>query len=71
MISNKDYFGSDLVYNAIKKSISYIFINVKPIKIFGNTFKKNFASNFILIKLGFKMVKKTQRLFTFEKKINE
>lgn len=68
MISNKDYFGSDLVYNAIKKSISYIFINVKPIKIFGNTFKKNFASNFILIKLGFKMVKKTKDYLHLKKR---
>ena len=67
MISNKDYFGSQIVYNAINKSISYIFSKIKPKKICGNTFKKNLPSNFILIKLGFKMVEKTQRLFRFEK----
>jgi len=71
MISNKNYFGSDLAYNAIKKSISYIFLKVKSNKICGNTFKRNLSSNFILIKLGFKMVNKTQRLFKFEKKIND
>ena len=71
MISNKNYLGSDLAYNAIKRTISYMFLKVKSNKIYGKTFKRNLSSNFILIKLGFKMVDKTQRLFKFEKKIND
>ena len=70
MISNKNYLGSDLAYNAIKEQFLICF-KVKSNKIYGKTFKRNLSSNFILIKLGFKMVDKTQRLFKFEKKIND
>lgn len=68
MIFNTKYFGNKLFFDAVKMSLKFLKKNYNIKKILGNTIKQNLASSFFLIKLGFKLKKKTKEIFTFELK---
>ena len=65
MISNKNYFGSNLFYDAINDIISYMMYQKHYTKIISIVEKKNLASSFNSLKIGCKISKKT---FFFELK---
>ena len=70
MLSNKNYFGSSLFYDAINDIISFMMYQKNYTKILSGVEKKNLASSFNSLKIGFKLVKSkvSKKSFIFELK---
>jgi RimJ/RimL family protein N-acetyltransferase len=66
MISNIKYLGNIVFYDAVKMSLKYLIKKYNIKKILAGTSKKNIASNFFLMKLGFVLKDKTKKTFNFE-----
>ena len=71
MVCDENYLGNEFFYKAVKASIKFMFENLKVKKIFGGTDKKNIPSSFFLLKLGFQIKEKKNKMlkFVLKKKI--
>jgi RimJ/RimL family protein N-acetyltransferase len=69
MVCDIKYLGDYFFFKAVNKAIKLLFGKFKAKKIIAKTNKKNLASNFFLIKLGFNLKKKDKNYFSFSKLI--
>jgi RimJ/RimL family protein N-acetyltransferase len=65
MVCDINYIGGYFFFKAVNKIIKLFFEKFKVKKIIARTNKKNLASNFFLIKLGFNLKKKHKNYFSF------
>ena len=69
MVCNIKYLGNDFFFNSVKLAINYVSKKHKVKEIIAGTDKKNLPSSFFLIKLGFKVINKSDKSFKFLKTI--
>ena len=69
MVCNINYIGGSYFSTCIKKVIKYISNNLKGKKIYAGTDIKNLPSAFFLRKLGFIIIEKNKKKFSFLNKI--
>jgi RimJ/RimL family protein N-acetyltransferase len=65
MVCDIKYLGGYSFFKAVNKTIKLLFDNFKAKKIIARTNKKNLASNFFLLKLGFNLKKKYKNYLSF------
>ena len=70
MVCNINYLGNDFFFNSVKLTIKYVFRKLNIKKIVAGTDKKNIPSSFFLLKLGFQIKDKQDKVlkFVLEKK---
>ena len=70
MISNINYLGSSLFFEAINNSISFMIYKKNYTKVLSAADKENLASSFTSLKIGFQLVKNkvSEQSFFFELK---